>query len=68
MTHASRSDDLRFSIPVERSDRFYVENGEWFYTTRENLAIGPYPSQTKARQGLDAYLEYMGETTLTPSG
>ncbi|WP_020405074.1 DUF6316 family protein [Hahella ganghwensis] len=41
------------------NDRFFIEDGEWFYTTRENLAIGPYASQEKAQMGLDAYLEYL---------
>ncbi|OZG73560.1 hypothetical protein BTA51_11190 [Hahella sp. CCB-MM4] len=59
MTKTSRSSDAPRHIPANRSDRFYVEDGEWFYTTRENLSIGPYPNQEKALAGLDAYLEYM---------
>lgn len=39
-----------------RSDRFFTANGAWFFTTRENIDIGPFGSQSSAKQGLDLFI------------
>lgn len=44
-----------------RSDRFFCEEGKWFFTTRENTVEGPYDSRAEAEQELMMYLRDMRE-------
>lgn len=44
-----------------RSDRFFCEEGKWFFTTRENTIKGPYDSRDEAEQELMMYLRDMRE-------
>jgi len=41
---------------VFRTDRFFVSDGKWFFTTREGGNLGPYESQNAAKQALVQYL------------
>ncbi|AZZ91772.1 MULTISPECIES: DUF6316 family protein [unclassified Hahella] len=59
MNQMTRTDDALQRPSYDRSDRFYIENGEWFYLTREQIPIGPYASQQEAEDGLNAYIDYM---------
>jgi hypothetical protein len=39
-------------------DRFALQNGEWFYMTREFSERGPFDSKEEAIRDLKAYLRY----------
>jgi hypothetical protein len=39
-----------------RSDRFFCEDGNWFFTTREGTVQGPFDSRADAEQELMLYL------------
>lgn len=44
-----------------RSDRFFCEDGKWFFTTREQTIQGPFDSRADAEQELMLYLRNMRE-------
>lgn len=39
-----------------RSDRFFCEDGQWFFTTREGGVQGPFESRPEAEQELEMYI------------
>lgn len=39
-----------------RSDRFFCEGGQWFFSTREGTMRGPYVSRDEAERELSMYL------------
>jgi Domain of unknown function (DUF6316) len=41
---------------VFRTDRFFISDGSWFFTTREGGNLGPYKSHEAAQQALVQYL------------
>jgi hypothetical protein len=43
-------------LTVFRSDRYFVVDGKWFFTTREGRNEGPFATAEKARQELKQYL------------
>ncbi len=45
-------------VPL-RSDRFFIAQGEWFFSTREGAPIGPFEDKGEARKGLDDFIEFM---------
>ena len=45
-------------LPV-RSDRFFSSQGEWFFSTREGVPIGPFDDKEEARSGLGDFIEFM---------
>lgn len=47
--------------PVQRSPRLYQDAGDtqWYFTTREGSAIGPFASELEAQQALDDFLEFI---------
>lgn len=48
-----------FSEPFHfQMGRFAVQNGEWFYMTREFSERGPFDSKQDAMADLGAYLKY----------
>lgn len=47
-----------------RSDRYFVVDKKWYFTTREGTNEGPFDSAEAARQGLARYLMDRG---LSPS-
>lgn len=52
MAHREGEDDkTRF-----RSDRFFCEDGQWFFTTREHTIQGPFESREEAEKELEMYL------------
>ena len=59
----------RSSDPKElnrfRSDRYFVVDGKWYFTTREGSNEGPFLSSDDAKKGLRQYLMDRG---LRPSG
>ncbi|BFM08534.1 DUF6316 family protein [Halioxenophilus aromaticivorans] len=42
-----------------RSDRFFKVNGEWYFSTREKIDVGPFTSRENASQGLSLFVENM---------
>ncbi|GAB1259101.1 DUF6316 family protein [Aurantivibrio plasticivorans] len=40
-----------------RSDRFFIANGQWYFSTREQVDIGPFGSEQAARRGLDLFIK-----------
>ena len=47
-----------------RSDRFFKVEADYFFSTREGIDVGPFPSRSSAERGLDLYIQVMnkGET------
>ncbi len=39
-----------------RSKRFYCVNDEWYFSTREKLQVGPFPSRESAEDALRLFL------------
>ena len=48
-----------------RSDRYFLVDGKWYFTTREGTNEGPFVSADDARRALTQYLMDKG---LRPSG
>ena len=42
-----------------RSDRFFNQGPNWYFTTRENTAEGPFDTRDHAEAGLMLYLRDM---------
>lgn len=40
-----------------RSERFYQNNKEWFFSVRTGLDQGPYPTFYAAREALTQYID-----------
>ncbi len=51
-----RTDDEEDNKARFRSDRFFCEEGNWYFTTRENVIRGPYESREDAEKELMLYL------------
>ncbi len=39
-----------------RSDRFFLEQGKWYFHTREGTVEGPFDCPLKANSHLDTYI------------
>ncbi len=44
-----------------RTDRFYRSDGQWFFTTREKIEVGPFSSREEADKELILYLSHVNE-------
>lgn len=42
-----------------RSDRFFSMNGQWFFTTREHLDMGPFISRQEAEIELAVFIRHV---------
>ena len=42
-----------------RSDRFYLLESKWFFTTREASAVGPFETREEASSGLSNYIDFL---------
>ena len=40
-----------------RSERFYQESGQWFFSIRSDLDLGPFPTFDEARLALTVYIK-----------
>jgi hypothetical protein len=54
-----------------RSDRMVLQNGQWYFTTREGVLQGPFADKAEAQRELDEYIGIMkahsaGELSLAP--
>lgn len=43
-----------------RSDRFFSSQGEWYFTTREGVTLGPFESRELAQAALLDHLLTLG--------
>ena len=48
------------NLTVFRSDRYFVVDGRWFFTTREGGNEGPFPTSDDARRELKQFLTDKG--------
>ena len=44
-----------------RSDRFFTEGGQWYFSTRENTIEGPFSNREEAEQELMLYVRRLEE-------
>ena len=51
---------------VFQSDRFFISQGKWYFSTREATTMGPYDRRPQAEQALDDYIAV--KTGRKPSG
>lgn len=40
-----------------RSDRFFKVNGDWYFSTREKIDVGPFQTKEGADKGLTLFIE-----------
>ena len=52
----TRTNDIHNEKFHFQTGRFVQQNGEWFYTTRENVERGPFISMEDARDDLNSYI------------
>lgn len=45
-------------IPL-RSDRFFKLADSWYFTTRENVTLGPFESRELARAAVDDFIAFI---------
>ena len=53
VTH--RAGELDVSITV-RSNRFFTNGSDWYFSTREGLDQGPFPSRILAHDAIQNYI------------
>jgi hypothetical protein len=51
-----------------RTDRFFIENREWFFLTREGTMEGPFERKIDAENSLENYLKVMLSGLLPDGG
>ena len=44
-----------------RSDRFFVVNNQWYFSTREKIDVGPFGSESSAQNGLGLFIKKMSD-------
>jgi len=44
------------------AERFSRVNGEWYYSTREQENVGPFPARESAQEDLVLYLAKIGQS------
>jgi hypothetical protein len=45
----------------QRNPRFYQRDGYYYYTTRENIEIGPFDSLHQAEIGVTDFIDFVGQ-------
>jgi hypothetical protein len=48
-----------------RSDRFFKVETQWYFTTRENLDVGPFVTRKDAVNGLDLFINCVKEQKMS---
>lgn len=43
-------------VTYYRSDRFYSENGGWYFKTREGEELGPFDEKCDAKEALEMHI------------
>ena len=54
-SHSRDGDDKVYPY---RTDRYYRENGQWFYTTRELMSNGPFSSRGQAEKDFEVAMRF----------
>ena len=56
-------DDINASTAVEwpRSERFFLQEGHYFFATREGVNVGPFASKNLALRALELYKYVVNE-------
>ncbi len=44
-----------------RTNRYFCISGQWFFSTREHLQVGPFSSRDEAEMELLFFLRHLGE-------
>lgn len=44
-----------------RSDRLFCLNGQWFFSTRENINMGPFASRAEAEIELAQFIRHVSD-------
>ncbi|ARN72776.1 DUF6316 family protein [Oceanicoccus sagamiensis] len=44
-----------------RAERYFCISGEWFFSTREDLQVGPFQNKDEAEMELMLYLRHVNE-------
>lgn len=52
-----RDDDLYQGF--ERHERYVGLEGKWYFTTREGIVMGPYPSVVEAKKATREYIDFI---------
>lgn len=60
MTHPPRSTDTR-AIHHPRSERLFLQEGLWYFHTREGAPIGPFRYRNEAETMLERFVRTMME-------
>ena len=42
-----------------RSNRFFMQENDWFFATREGALMGPFETEIEAANGLNDFLEFI---------
>ncbi len=50
-----------------RSKRFYSINDDWYFSTRENLQVGPFTDRESAEDALHLFLNLIHEDKISPA-
>ena len=43
-------------VTYYRTDRFYSENGGWYFKTREGEELGPFDDKAEAKEALEMHI------------
>lgn len=54
-----RQDDVDNDRTWFRSDRFFTADNQYYFSTREDIDVGPFPDRNSAQRGLDLYIQVM---------
>jgi hypothetical protein len=47
-----------------RSERYYHVSGQWYFTTREAMELGPFPSRQDAEAELMLFVRHINSNAL----
>lgn len=64
-TSIKRASDIDKAVSDKialRSERFFTQHNYWYFSTREGMDIGPFPTMLEANQGLDGFISFLKET------
>lgn len=51
-----------------RTPRYFCISGQWYFSSRETLQVGPFPSQDDAEMELLMFLRHVGEGGIYANG
>lgn len=58
-TYTTKTREGEAGIAPPRSDRFYLLENDWFFTTREGASVGPFDTRDSAETGLKDFLDFL---------